>query len=405
MRYYLSRNTVLKRLEQPSLYHIKKDDLYELDSTSFRFLKTCMTDKGCTSKDQEFIDYCLKEGLITQKKTVRKRPVVKRSPRPSLRYLELQITERCNLRCKHCFIGDSMLSEKGHTRDLSLQKKDAGKFTRLSVKPQYHELAVSQIRAILREFEQMQGLRVLITGGEPLLHRNFMEMNDMLPDFSVRKVLFTNGIMLNKNTAKRLNVEEIQVSIDGHEASHDSLRGKGTFRAALKAVKTAIDAGLDVSVATMVHAKNLRDFGKLDRLFRKIGIKDWTVDIPCREGRLREHADFWVSPDRAGTFLRYGFGAGLHAGASGFGCGLHLMAVMANGTIAKCTFFSDKAAGTIQEGLRKGWKKIKPIRLEELECDCDYLEECRGGCRYRALLSGSIKGKDLYKCYYYDTMK
>lgn len=404
MRYYLSQNTVLKWLEQPSLYHIKKDDLYELDSTSFSFLKACMTDKGCASEDREFIDYCLKEGLITQNKPVAKRPVIKRPPLPSLRYLELQITERCNLRCKHCFIGDSLLSKEVYPRNASFQKRGTGKLTHVSIKRQCNELSVSQIRTVLKEFEQMQGLRVLITGGEPLLHRKFMEINDMLPGFSVRKVLFTNGIVLNKKIAKRLRVEEIQVSVDGLEAAHDALRGKGTFRAALKAVETALDAGLEVSVATMVHAKNLRDFGKLDRLFKKIGIKDWTVDIPCIEGRLREHVDFWVPPELGGKFLRYGFGAGLHAGASGFGCGLHLMAVMANGTIAKCTFFSDKAAGTIQQGLRKCWKKIKPIRLKELECDCDHIEECRGGCRYRALLSGNIKGKDLYKCYYYDKM-
>jgi len=404
MRYYLSQNTVLKWLEQPYLYHIKKDDLYELGSASFRFLKKCMTPEGSASEDREFIDYCLKEGLITQKRPAAKKPVVKRSPRPSLRYLELQITERCNLRCKHCFIGDNVLSKKVYPRNKPDKKRGAEKRAHVSAEHQYHELSVSQISTVLREFEQMQGLRVLITGGEPLLHRKFMEMNDMLPGFSLRKVLFTNGILLNRTMARKLRVEEVQVSIDGLEDAHDALRGKGTFQAAIKAVETALDAGLEVSVATMVHAKNVKDFGKLDRLFRKIGIKDWTVDIPCVEGRLREHVDFWIPPELGGTLLRYGFGAGLHTGASGFGCGLHLMAVMANGTIAKCTFFSDRAVGTIEEGLRTCWEKIEPVKLEELECDCNHIEECRGGCRYRALLFGNIKGKDFYKCYYYDTM-
>ena len=405
MRYYLSRNAVLKWLEEPSLYHIRKDDLYELDSASFSFLKKCMTDTGCASPDREFINYCLQEGLITHKRPVAKKPAVKRSPLPSLRYLELQITDRCNLRCRHCFIGDSDSSKDVHPRRVSFQKEGKGKLTDDSAEHHYNELSVPQIRTVLKEFEHMQGLRVLITGGEPLLHRKFMLINDMLPRFSVRKVLFTNGLLLNNTIAKNLHVEEIQVSIDGLEAAHDSLRGKGTFRSALKAVEIALGAGLEVSVATMVHAKNVRDFGKMDRLFKKIGIKDWTVDIPCIVGRLRENADLWITPKRGGTFLRYGFGAGLHAGSSGFGCGLHLMAVMANGTLAKCTFFSDKFVGTIQDGLGKCWKKIKPVKLEELSCDCGHIEECRGGCRYRAFLSGNIKGKDLYKCYSYGKMK
>ena len=39
MKYFLARDAVLKWLETPSIYHIEKDDLYELDNDSFEFLK------------------------------------------------------------------------------------------------------------------------------------------------------------------------------------------------------------------------------------------------------------------------------------------------------------------------------------------------------------------------------
>ena len=106
----------------------------------------------------------------------------------------------------------------------------------------------------------MQGLRVLITGGEPLLHRQFEKINESLPDFFMRKVLFTNGSLLSNNVLERLNVNEIQISIDGLEHAHDALRGKGTYALALDAVKRAIDSGFEVSISTMVHAHNLEDF-------------------------------------------------------------------------------------------------------------------------------------------------
>ncbi|MFH1704259.1 MAG: radical SAM protein [Nitrospirota bacterium] len=371
MKYFLSSDASLKWLETPCVYHIKNDELYELDMSSFEFLKAC-SESGCGSQDKDFIDYSLKEGILTVDRVSAERPPLIKSPEPSLRYLELQITNKCNLRCRHCYIGNGSTDE----------------------------LSVKQIKETLKEFEQMQGLRVLITGGEPLLHSKFEEVNEMLPQFSVRKVLFTNGLLL-KERIKKLNVEEIQVSIDGLEHAHDSLRGKGTFKAAMKAVNLSLDYGFHVSIATMVHPGNLDDFEEMERLFKDMGIREWTVDVPCITGRLKENREFQIRPEEGGRYLRYGYGGGLHTSASGFACGLHLMAVMADGKVAKCTFYSDNPAGRVEEGLRTCWQRIKPIRLDELECDCEYIESCRGGCRYRAQLFGNSLGKDLDRCALY----
>ncbi len=386
MNYFISKETVLKRLETPSAYHIRKDELYELDDEAFEYLKDCCSAfsvqrsainqrKSEVQKAElaSFIKYCLKEEILTRDKISLKRPPIKKSPAPSLRYLELQITDRCNLRCRHCYIPDK------HSKELSL----------------------SLITRALKEFEAMQGLRVLITGGEPLLHRSFKEINSILPKFFLRKILFTNGLLLNKNILNDLNVHEMQVSIDGMEKAHDSLRGKGRFKRTMQNIMLAIECGFDVSISTMVHSKNTGDFDKMEKLFKKIGIKDWTVDVPCVTGRLRENTEFQLSPKQAGKYLKYGYSGGIHSGEKGFGCGLHLMSISANGKISKCTFYSDRAVGTIKDGLRKCWGKIKPVRLDKLECDCKYIEKCRGGCRYRAEMLEDAKGKDLYRCALY----
>jgi len=386
MKYFLARDAAIKWLEIPSIYHIEKDDLYELDNESFEFLQNCASENGCNvesaSDRSEFIDYCLKEGILTKDTVSVKRPPLIKSPEPSLRYLEMQITDKCNLSCNHCYISNKSFSE----------------------------LSINQIRAVLKEFVEMQGLRVLITGGEPLIHSRFKAINELLPEFFVRKVLFTNGLLLNKKVLKNLNVDEIQISIDGLKDAHDSLRGKGTFRLAIEAVKRAIDYGFEVSISTMVHPKNLDDFDEMDKLFKDIGIKDWTVDVPCITGRLKENIAFQISPEQSGKYLRYGYGDGLHAGTSlraidSFACGLHLMAVMADGRVSKCTFYSDSYVGRIEDGLRECWQKIKPIRLDKLKCDCKHIESCRGGCRYRARLLGDPFGKDLYRCNFYGIMK
>ncbi len=377
MRFYLSPGCALKHLEAPSAYSIKSDELYELDPEAFEFLNKCSSPEGCESPENEFTGYCLKEGILTGERVAARRPPPLKSPEPSLRYLELQITRRCNLRCGHCFLGPPVATE----------------------------LAVEEVARVLEEFERMQGLRVLITGGEPLTHSRFDEINALLPGFSLRKVLLTNGVLLDEKTLKGLNVDEIQVSLDGLEKAHDELRGAGTFKRAMECVERALAVGLDVSVSTMAHPGNLGDFDGLERALGKLGVKDWTVDVPCAVGNLKKNPSFRLSPEDAGESLRYGFGQGLHGGGEGYACGLHLMSVAADGVCAKCAFYSEESPeGHIGEGLGRCWGRIRHTRLDELQCDCDEVDRCRGGCRYRAGLLGSPLGKDLYKCSAYDKL-
>ncbi len=373
MRLFLSENSALKWLETPAVFDFKTDELYELDDESFDLLKRCSSSDGCDINKDDFADYCLNEGILSAIKNSVKRPELIKSPVPSLRYLELQITDKCNLKCRHCYIE----SQKNN------------------------ELSYEDIKIILSEFQNMQGLRLLITGGEPLLHKRFEDINWILPDFLFRKVLFTNGLLLNQKVLKGLNVEEIQISVDGLKNAHDSLRGKGSFKSAIKAIRLAADSGFEVSVSTMIHSRNLNDFEEMDSLFKGLGIKDWTVDIPCRTGRIEKNPEFFVNPASGGKYLNFGYSSGLHDSSPGFACGLHLACVNADGKISKCSFYSDKPSGTVKDGLLKSWKKIKPIRLQELECKCEHIDLCRGGCRYRAELSGNALGKDPYKCALY----
>jgi len=374
---HLSSGAILRWLETPAVYKPADDELYELDDQSFAYLKRCATPEGCPCEENEFVQYCLAEGILTPSKAVRAHPPIVKSPTPSLRYLELQITEACNLRCRHCYIGT-----KGSA-----------------------ELDLRDLEKILTEFEEMQGLRVLLTGGEPLLHSRFSRINEMLPDFSPRKVLFTNGLLLREEILRNLHVDEIQISVDGLEEAHDSVRGKGTFRPTIDAVRLAIKHGFAVSISTMAHSKNLHDFDEMELLFAELGIKDWTVDIPCEAGRLSSNKDMLVSLEDGGRCLRYGYGGGLHSPAPGYACGLHLMSVSAEGKTARCTFYSNRSPGDIKEGLRSCWQRIRPIRSSELKCDCDMVELCRGGCRYRAETLGDPLGRDLYRCSLYAIMK
>ncbi len=364
----------LKSLEEPCLYDIENDELYELGGEAFQFLMKCSQGESVSvrKEDEEFIQYCLSENLITLSETpVKRNGIPQPSPIPSLRYLEFQITDRCNLRCRHCYVGDGL----------------------------HQDLPYEKILKVLKEFEEIQGLRLLISGGEPLLHPRFWEINEILRDYAFRSILLSNGTLISREVAQRLRIHEVQVSLDGMKEGHESIRGEGTFEKVLKAIDILQEANMRVSVATMIHRNNMKEFDKLASLIQSKNLVEWNVDVPSIAGRMEKNRDLWVKPSEAGRSLQYGYGGGLHTSEKNSTCGTHLCAILGNGSVCKCGLFSQEAVGIVDEGLRVCWERIPRIQLKELRCDCSEIEECRGGCRFRARLQGDIFQPDLFQCF------
>jgi radical SAM protein with 4Fe4S-binding SPASM domain len=370
----LSDNCTLRNLETPCVYNKSTDELYELDTDAFGFLRNCDGTKRLKELGGEpaFLDFCFKEGILySLNSPLRRRFCLEKSPAHSLRYLELHLTGRCNLRCAHCYLS------AGDGQDLEL---------------------VNVFRA-LDEFDVMQGLRLLISGGEPLMHRKFWYINEKLHDYGFRSVLLSNGSLITRDVSKKLKVNEAQISIDGMEGSHDRLRGHGSFAKAVKAVEHLQSEGIKVSVSTTVNALNCGDFNEMNELFDAMGITEWNVDMPSVTGRFGENTAYALPPDKAAPFISYGFGGGHHGGSEGFACGSHLCVVGSGGQVAKCGFYLQNPVGNIKDGLKNCWERIKPIRLDELTCDCDFLEICKGGCRFRAQTFTDALGPDPVRCH------
>ncbi|MDY6990296.1 MAG: radical SAM protein [Thermodesulfobacteriota bacterium] len=370
----LSPHCTLKQLESPYLYDMEKDELYELDQGGFDFLKKCDGRHLLSGLpvDKDFLEFCLKEGLLVTGTSTDERPFILRpSPVPSLRYLELQLTRRCNLKCKHCYLGT----------------------------PRELDLSLSEVVATLKEFEKMQGLRVLFSGGEPLLYPELRNLNKRLPQFALRKVLLTNGTRITEeNQDLWSHFDEIQVSLDGLKEGHEALRGPGTFARAVRGMEIATKKGVPISIATMVHRHNLKEFDGLARWIERQQVVEWNIDVPCEAGRLSENSDFLVAPEEGAPFLEYATGGSYHGSGEPFTCGYHLCTVTPEGDVLKCGFFQDRL-GSLKEGLEVSWKRSRHIALSELECaPCPHLSDCKGGCRFRAT---SPLGKDPVMCAFY----
>ena len=371
----LRDDCVLRLLESPFLYDITNDELYELDQQGFAFLKECNGSRQLAELpfDKDFLETCLKEGLlVVGPRRGLRHFVLRQSPVPSLRYLELQLTSRCNLKCRHCYLGE----------------------------PTRKDLPLTSVLSVLGEFDQMQGLRVLFSGGEPLIYPDLRALNEALPRYGVRKVLLTNGTMISsKNHADWGFFDEIQFSLDGLREGHEQIRGAGTFDAAMDGMDAVREKGIPISIATMVHRYNLDEFEALAKWIGDQEILEWSIDVPCAAGRLLENRDFLPTPEEAAPFLRYATGGSYHGTEDPFACGYHLCTVTPEGAVLKCGFFEDEPLGSLEEGLEVSWKRIRPVPLSDLECaSCVHLLDCKGGCRFRAT---SLLGKDPVMCALY----
>ncbi len=355
----LGRRASLKILEESYVYVIDKDELFEINDEAFEFLSACdgITPPDHLTHDEDFVAYCLSEGILELLPKPSSRPVrTARSTLPSLRFLELQVTSRCNLACLHCY-------------------QDA---------PAPVDLPLEAAINAARQFEEIAGLKILISGGEPMLYPWIFELLDRTAELSVRRVLITNGTLIHDENAKRLNVEEAQISLDGWERGHEIVRGAGSFGKTMRGLESARAAGIAVSIATMIHRANLDEFDRMAAFVKEIDAVSWGIDLPCPAGRFSRNSRLFVTPQEAAAFMGYAFGGGSHS-TPGFACGHHLMTVLPSGRAAKCGFYADTPLGDATVSLAQCRRLMPIIRADELACrGCPHIDACGGGCRFRA---------------------
>lgn len=126
----------------------------------------------------------------------------------SLCEMWFHVTNRCNMTCRHCLF--------------------------VSGPDESEELAAETVLSLARQAVEA-GCRVFaLTGGEPLVHRDFERLVDGLLDCGDTSVaVLTNGLLLPefRDALARWPRDKfhLQISIDGMREAHDSIRGKGAF--------------------------------------------------------------------------------------------------------------------------------------------------------------------------------
>ena len=182
----------------------------------------------------------------------------------------IDITNRCNLRCLHCF------NRSGE--DLE------GRFDR--------ELTETELLRLADDVREMQPQNLCLCGGEPLLRKHtIISFLRQLRNSWTHPSMVTNGCLLDRETAwslRQAGLESVQISIDGADAAtHERMRGvAGCYDRVLKAFHTAQETGFTaLSVAFSPTQFNFQQVSVVIEQFCQRGLTEFRVQPLMKLGR------------------------------------------------------------------------------------------------------------------------
>jgi radical SAM protein with 4Fe4S-binding SPASM domain len=191
------------------------------------------------------------------------------------RNVYLYITESCQLRCGHCYMGDRL---------------DHGT-----------QMEYEQVCDTLVLWRKLGGSKLTILGGEPTIHPDYCEIIRFANQIGYEHVITTtNGL---KPAARKLNRLEpddfayVQISLDGGSSeSHNAVRGPRTFEIAMETATATAARGFDTRFICTVNALNIDDCLKLLDIADEIGVSLVKYHVFSTIGNGNENEDWAIDP-------------------------------------------------------------------------------------------------------------
>lgn len=325
--------------------------------------------------------------------------------------MQWHITGNCNLKCSHCY--HTSYNDKGFT----LPELE-------HILEQYKDLL-----KLWRKSKRVYG-HITVTGGEPFLHEDFMDLLDI---FSAHKDVFTfailtNGTMITPDmaqTLKKVHPRFVQISIEGSKETHDAIRGAKNFDRSMAALKWLAKEKIPTCISFTAHKGNYEQFSQVAATARKVGVTRLWADrlIPIGSGKSLTI----LTPEETCTFFHKMYKAkcakhlfktteiAMHralqflvAGGKPYRCtaGDSLITVQANGDVYPCRRMPITVGNVTKTDLTEIYYenetlcKLRDKNLNSSCKKCFYSKLCNGGLK---CLSYAVTGDPFEKdpgCWY-----
>jgi len=284
--------------------------------------------------------------------------------------VSLEVTQRCNLSCKHCYM------------DVPVEQ----------------ELSFTELKGILDQLAEAGTMYLLLTGGECLVRRDFFDIAFYAKERGFMVILLTNGTLITPSVArelKRLEPAAVGMSLHGATAgTHDGItRRRGSFVSTIRAIKLLKGLGVTVSLQTLLMDSNIHEAEAIKSLVQRLEVSHLlSYDfVPTRSGSLNPY-QYEADLTELSRYLNYESQEAGPADAESEGkevckAGQGICSISAAGDVFPCLMMPMKVGNLRQATFAEIWKDnpspeltyLRSITWEDLtSCkNCNLARYCR----------------------------
>ena len=307
------------------------------------------------------------------------------------------ITSRCNLRCVHCYIQGINFGD---------------------------ELTYQEICDILDQIAEEGCLWLLITGGEPLVRPDFIDIYKYVKRKGIFITLFTNGTLITPEIADflaELPPFATEITLYGMSAdTYEKVTGvRGAFERCLRGIELLRERNLYLRLKSMIFSTNRHELDGMKRYAKSIGVPyrfdcmiNAKLDNSLEPTKVRLSPDEIVGLDIADKERSKEF----HVFAAKFGnvpeseylyncgAGLNMFYISATGRLGVCSVSHepnyDLRRGTFHDGFNRALPEVRARkRTRYSECQrCDLKGICSQCPAWGQLEHGDPEAKVDFLC-------
>jgi len=292
---YLSLTTgwVVKGTKEiPRLFNTSDGRIIQLTNIIFEYIKMCdgsnklediaaelhVSVEDCCNVTEQFVQERIIE--LSNCKNLKHVDVRLGEKEPWLKEIHIDITNNCNLRCKHCFWGQNLKVEEN--------------------------ICFKKWNKALEDFANCGVANIVISGGESLTSADVCNFVKKILELNMHFAgMFTNGTIWNDKIERILNLvnqynsnTKFYISLDGRNSEeHDFIRGVGNFDKTINFIKKIIDfrqknnAKYKVTINSLICKRNYKNLVEWLLFANQLGVDKWRFTAGRVVGNLEKNKD------------------------------------------------------------------------------------------------------------------
>lgn len=178
-----------------------------------------------------------------------------------------EVTSMCNYKCSYCMFNSGKKSE--------------------------YELSTRQAYSVIDQLKNEGFTHLKITGGEPFMRKDIMQLLNYANDSGFVIDISTNGSLITNEIAlglKKIGLSMVHVSLDGYnKETHELVRGKNTYEPTIKGIKNLVNNSLYVRAGTVIFKGNENHLEEIVSSCEDLGLNEVIFSYMEPVGRMKDN--------------------------------------------------------------------------------------------------------------------